>query len=126
VSHATEFVRDIGLGAAPDGAVAARARETRAAIVTRDLDFADIRQYPPGEYAGIMVLRLPDDSTARDICQVLLRFMNEANFVAALDGRLAIVEELEGALSAQASVAGGMPRWSCTPACATHPDSGLK
>jgi predicted nuclease of predicted toxin-antitoxin system len=57
LGHATEFVRDIGMGAAPDGVVAARARETGAAIVTRDLDFSDIRQYPPSEYAGIMVLR---------------------------------------------------------------------
>lgn len=40
-----------------------------------------------------MVLRLPDVSTAQDICQVLSRFLNQADLVAALDGRLAVVEE---------------------------------
>ena len=33
------------------------AREGRA-LVTLDLDFANIRQYPPANYAGIVVLRL--------------------------------------------------------------------
>lgn len=32
-------------------------RETRA-VVTLDLDFADIRAYPPADYFGIIVLRL--------------------------------------------------------------------
>ena len=27
-------------------------------VVTLDLDFADIRTYPPSDYAGIIVLRL--------------------------------------------------------------------
>lgn len=28
------------------------------ALITLDLDFADIRTYPPSEYAGLVVLRL--------------------------------------------------------------------
>ena len=32
------------------------------ALVTLDLDFADIRTYPPTEYQGIVVLRLRDQS----------------------------------------------------------------
>jgi predicted nuclease of predicted toxin-antitoxin system len=58
--HHVEFARDIGLGAAPDTQIAERARQTGNALLTRDLDFADIRQYPPGQYGGIVVLRLPD------------------------------------------------------------------
>jgi hypothetical protein len=31
----------------PDSDIAARAQATGAVLLTRDLDFADIRQYPP-------------------------------------------------------------------------------
>jgi hypothetical protein len=27
-------------------------------LITLDIDFADIRTYPPGQYAGLVVLRL--------------------------------------------------------------------
>jgi predicted nuclease of predicted toxin-antitoxin system len=62
--HQAEHVNDVGLKDAPDEQIARRAQETRAAIVTRDLDFADIRRYPPADYHGIVVMRLPDDANA--------------------------------------------------------------
>jgi hypothetical protein len=68
------------------------ARLTGAILLTRDLDFANIRQYPPEDYPGLVVLRLPDDATARAIVGVLERFVREPTFLAALSGRLAIVE----------------------------------
>lgn len=92
LGHHVEFARDIGLAAAPDKDIAARAKLTGAALLTRDLDFANIRRYPPEEYAGIVVLRLPDDATARTIVGVVERFVREPAFVDALSGRLAIVE----------------------------------
>jgi hypothetical protein len=49
-----------------------------AAILTRDLDFADIRRYPPEGYHGIVVLRLPDAAVAQDIVSVVKRFMLQA------------------------------------------------
>jgi predicted nuclease of predicted toxin-antitoxin system len=61
LGHQVEFARDIGMANARDEEIAARARETQAALVTRDMDFADIRRYPPEQHAGIVVLRLPDD-----------------------------------------------------------------
>jgi len=61
LGHEVEFARDIGLAAAPDREIAARARGNAAALLTRDLDFANIREYPPEDYDGIIVLRLPDD-----------------------------------------------------------------
>jgi predicted nuclease of predicted toxin-antitoxin system len=30
------------------------------ALATLDVDFADIRAYPPGQFAGLVVLRLPE------------------------------------------------------------------
>jgi len=62
--HDVEFARDIGLGAAPDEQIAAYALKNTAAILSRDLDFADIRRYPPEKYHGIVVLRLPDAAVA--------------------------------------------------------------
>jgi predicted nuclease of predicted toxin-antitoxin system len=91
--HQVEFARDIGLGAAPDARIAERAIQTQAAILTRDLDFADVRQYPPERYAGIVILRLPDHFTAAEVVAVLERFIAEPRFIDNLPGRLAIVDD---------------------------------
>jgi predicted nuclease of predicted toxin-antitoxin system len=87
--HEVDFARDIGLASAPDEQIAIRAQETSA---MRDMDFADIRRYPPSQYAGIVVLRLPDDAVAQEIVRVIERFIKEHQFLDALNGRLAIVE----------------------------------
>ena len=90
--HQVEFARDVGLAAASDEQIAARARDTGAALLTRDLDFADVRRYPPDRYQGIVVLRLPDTTVAQDIVRVLERFLMQPAFLEPLGGRLAIVE----------------------------------
>jgi predicted nuclease of predicted toxin-antitoxin system len=90
--HQVEFARDIGLAAASDAQIAERARESGAALLTRDLDFADVRRYPPDQYPGIVVLRLPDTTVAREIARILERFLMEPGFLEPLAGRLAIVE----------------------------------
>jgi predicted nuclease of predicted toxin-antitoxin system len=90
--HQVQFARDIGLAAASDAQIAERARESGAALLTRDLDFADVRRYPPDQYPGIVVLRLPDTTVAREIARVLERFLMEPRFLEPLAGRLAIVE----------------------------------
>jgi predicted nuclease of predicted toxin-antitoxin system len=90
--HEVDFARDIGMASAPDEQIALRAKETSAVLLSRDLDFADIRRYPPSQYAGIVVLRLADDATAREIVAVIKRFFKEHQFLDALKGRLAIVE----------------------------------
>jgi predicted nuclease of predicted toxin-antitoxin system len=85
-------VRDIGLRDATDDVIAAQARRDKQTLVTRDLDFADIRNYPPGEYAGIVVLRLPDDASATQVVNLLEVFVRNNDWLARLSGRLAIVE----------------------------------
>ena len=91
-AHQVEFARDIGLASAPDEDIGARARHSGAVLLTRDLDFADIRRYPPEQYPGIVVLRLPDDTVAEEIVRVAERFLKEPVFLEHLAGRLAIVE----------------------------------
>ena len=92
LGHDVEFVRDIGLGDAADDEIAARARSNSAVIVTRDLDFADVRHYPPQIHSGIVVLRLPDNVIAADVVDVMMRFLSVPAFIDRLQGRLAIVE----------------------------------
>jgi hypothetical protein len=61
-------------------------------LVTRDFDFADIRNYPPTEYAGIVVLDLPNDATAPQVVKALVAFAGSDEWLTQLAGRLAIVE----------------------------------
>jgi len=92
LGHEVAFARDIGLASATDEAIAARARASGAALVTRDLDFANIRSYPPESFSGLVVLRLPEHAVATDIVELLRRFLKDAVLLTALPGRLAVVE----------------------------------
>ena len=53
-----DTVADENLSGSDDEAVVARSRLDDRVLVTLDLDFANIRAYPPGEHSGIIVLRL--------------------------------------------------------------------
>ncbi len=88
--HATD-VRDIGLGSAADAAIAAHAQANSLAIITRDYDFSDIRNYPPGNYAGLVVLDLPDNAVADDVVRLIESFVSRDDLLSHLPQRLAIV-----------------------------------
>ena len=92
LGHDAEFARDSGLANANDSQIAARARATNAAILTRDVDFADVRHYPPADYQGIVVLRLPEDTVAPGIVNVLERFLKQTELSRRLPGHLVILE----------------------------------
>jgi predicted nuclease of predicted toxin-antitoxin system len=85
-------VRDIGLRAATDSRIAAYAKSKGLCLVTGDFDFADIRNYPPKEYQGLVVLNLPGTATASFILQLLGRFLEKRDLVNGMGGKLAIVE----------------------------------
>ena len=85
-------VRDIGLGGAADSDIARHSREHGLAVVTRDFDFADIRNYPPADYRGVVVLELPDDAVATEIVALLESFLRHEEWIARLSGRLAVVD----------------------------------
>ena len=67
--HTACDVRDIRLGDAPDSASASYAQAQRLCLLTGDFDFADIRNYPPPLYAGIVVFTLPRHATVAFILQ---------------------------------------------------------
>ena len=55
--HDAETIGEQDLSGADDPVIADVLRRESRALVTLDLDFADIRAYPPPEHPGIIVLR---------------------------------------------------------------------
>jgi predicted nuclease of predicted toxin-antitoxin system len=90
--HEAIDVRDIGLRGARDPDIAAYAQKHGLCLLTGDTGFADIRNYPPAEYSGISVLRLPASATSSTILALLAGLLAKSEIVNQLAGKLAIVE----------------------------------
>jgi len=75
-------VRDIGLRHADDSEIASYAQREQQCLVTGDFDFADIRNYPPQRYAGIVVLVIPPTVTATSITRLLDSFLVQQSLIA--------------------------------------------
>jgi predicted nuclease of predicted toxin-antitoxin system len=60
--HDAHSVVQQALGGAPDERVVDVCRREDRALITLDLDFANILAYPPGNFAGIVVFRLGDQA----------------------------------------------------------------
>jgi predicted nuclease of predicted toxin-antitoxin system len=56
--HDAVTVGDQQLGGEADSILADVCKQEKRVMITLDLDFADIRTYPPGDYPGLIVLRL--------------------------------------------------------------------
>lgn len=90
--HEAWHVSDIGLGDETDQRIAAQADFLGAVTITRDLDFADIRTYPPEPTPGFLVLRVPDDWTATRIVALMGRFLGMTDLVTQIPGHLVILD----------------------------------
>jgi predicted nuclease of predicted toxin-antitoxin system len=55
---AADTVGEENLSGAGDEVIASASSSENRILVTLDLDFANIRAYPPGEHSGIVVLRI--------------------------------------------------------------------
>lgn len=62
--HDADTVGQEGLSGAPDPDVVAAAAAAGRVLISLDVGLGDIRAYPPGSHAGIVVLRLTDQSAA--------------------------------------------------------------
>jgi predicted nuclease of predicted toxin-antitoxin system len=62
--HDVDTVGQEGLGGATDPEVVAAATAAGRVLISLDVGLGDIRAYPPGSHAGIVVLRLTDQSAA--------------------------------------------------------------
>lgn len=89
--HDAVTVGDQRMVGQPDTNVAVVCQREGRAVVTLDLDFADIRAYPPGDYASIIVFRLArlDKPRVLSVAQRLLSVFEQEP----LAGKLWIVEE---------------------------------
>lgn len=89
--HDAHSVAQQALGGQPDTRVIEVCAREQRALVTFDLDFANIHAYPPADFAGIIVLRLADQShaTAEVALRRVLALLKQEH----LAGTLWIVEE---------------------------------
>jgi predicted nuclease of predicted toxin-antitoxin system len=75
----------------PDLTIARVCQEEQRIFITLDLDFADIRTYPPNQYSGLIVMRLNSQSRTSVLraLQGLLPILEKER----IDGHLWIVDE---------------------------------
>jgi predicted nuclease of predicted toxin-antitoxin system len=71
LGHDVETAVSEGLAGAIDPDLLAACLAEDRVLVTLDLDFADIRAYPPGSHRGVWVLR-PADQTLASVLNVVL------------------------------------------------------
>ena len=89
--HDAQTVFDEGLRGRPDPDIAEAARRDGRALVTLDLDFGNVREYPPEHYQGLIVLRVVDQSR-RHVLTVMERVVDLLDR-APLEGHLWVVSE---------------------------------
>jgi predicted nuclease of predicted toxin-antitoxin system len=84
-------VHDQQLFGQPDNIILKACQTEQRVLITLDLDFADIRQYPPREYAGLIILRLrrQDKKNVLNISRRLIKAFAQED----VSGRLWIVDE---------------------------------
>ena len=75
----------------PDDLIAKVCRQEKRALITLDLDFADIRAYPPNDYSGLVILRLQRQDKPRvlHLIQQMISLIGKEQ----LEGRMWIIEE---------------------------------
>jgi predicted nuclease of predicted toxin-antitoxin system len=89
--HDAATVPEQHLGGSADAQLATLCKREGRALVTLDVDFADIRCYPPAEFPGLIVLRLRQQDKPC-VLEVLTRLV-QVICREPLEGHLWIVEE---------------------------------
>ncbi|MEN1680806.1 MAG: DUF5615 family PIN-like protein [Planctomycetota bacterium] len=89
--HDAATVLEQQLGGEPDPRISAVCLSEGRALVTLDLDFADIRTYPPADYSGLIVLRLnrQDKLSVLPVVEKLIPHLEQEELI----GKLWIVDE---------------------------------
>lgn len=88
--HDVDSVLDEQLGGQKDAVVVRAASGEDRMLLTLDRGVGDLRHYPPGSHAGVIVLR-PANQDAESILQLVDRFLR-SNQLEGLRGYIAIVE----------------------------------
>jgi len=72
---ASEHVSDLGFRGASDSRIFALSRERRAVLVSRDVGFANVLQYPLGSHHGIVVVRFPSEMPMRALVTTIVEWL---------------------------------------------------
>jgi predicted nuclease of predicted toxin-antitoxin system len=91
LGHDAHTVAQEGLSGAQDGRVLQACVAEDRILITLDLDFSDLRTYPPGSYPGIWVLR-PAKQTFKAI-DTLVRAAVRLAEVERVRGQLWVIDE---------------------------------
>lgn len=89
--HEARHVLELGLAGSTDRHLFDTAQAQGALILSADVDFANLLQFPLGRHNGIIVLRFPDHFRRREILDLLSRFLDSMD-LSQLRGALVIVE----------------------------------
>ena len=90
--HEAIDVRDIGLRTADDPTIAEYARSKNLCLITGDFGFADVRAYPPEQYAGLVVLQLSRHATEQTILMLVEELLRQPALLSRVPSRLAMVK----------------------------------
>ncbi|HWB66829.1 MAG TPA: DUF5615 family PIN-like protein [Mycobacteriales bacterium] len=89
--HDVDTVHGEGLAGCDDAAVLRAATSAGRLLVTLDRGLGDIRRYPPGSHAGIVVVRVTDQSAAA-VYDAVDRLARHPDLVA-LSGTVTILQD---------------------------------
>ncbi|MBP9890107.1 MAG: DUF5615 family PIN-like protein [Leptospiraceae bacterium] len=86
-----DTVNEENLSGEDDSAISIVCKKEERILITLDLDFSDIRNYPPKEYPGFIVLRLKsqDKESIINLFKRFIPFIQEEN----IQNKLCILEE---------------------------------
>ena len=89
--HDTATVAEQGLAGAKDPDIASVCLDEGRILLTLDLDFADVRTYPPNRYPRLIVLRISSQAPSRQM-EVVSRLLPSLSG-RSLQGQLWIIED---------------------------------
>ena len=89
--HDAATVMDEGLSGTDDSEVIKAATSESRILITFDVDFGNIRAFPPGSHAGVVVFRLHDQRWA--VLEEPARRMLKSGTLDGLQRGLAIIDE---------------------------------
>ena len=90
LGHDARTAADEGLLSRPDVDVAARALSEGRILLTLDVEFADLRKYPPGSHPGIVLFR-PVSLGPLSVNRFVESFVRDSD-LSLLSGCVAVVE----------------------------------
>lgn len=102
--HNVNTVLEQGLSSAPDAELIEVCRTENRCLVTLDLDFSNPLRFPPSDYAGIAVLRLPPRPTPGDLIDAVQTLVGGLEREQ-IEGRLWIIQR--GGIRVYQSESGG-------------------